>query len=88
MLDTSPRLHPMAFKVRFYLALLSLLTSVTQAGIGSLLGLALLMASARTYIRLQNFRRIFLDDVFLFLAVACLLAGVGLLYSNIQFLYE
>ena len=45
------------------------------------------MAFARTCIRLKKFRRIFLDDAFLFAGVLCLTIGVGLVYANVSFLY-
>ena len=49
---------------------------------------ALALAGARTRVRYHRFHALFIDDVLLFLGVACLIAGVGMLYSNLPFLYE
>ena len=46
------------------------------------------MASARTYIRLKKFRRVFLDDALFFIAVVGLVTSVSLLYTAVPHLYE
>lgn len=60
---------------------------VRQAAIGALLALALILASARTYIRYRRFRRLFVDDGFLFAAVVGLIIGTSVTYVNIPFIY-
>lgn len=45
------------------------------------------MAAARTVIRVYKFRRVFVDDYFLFIAVASLIASTGILLRNLQPLY-
>ena len=41
----------------------------------------------RTIIRVRRFRRLYLDDGFLFLAVVTLVAGTGLMFVNIRYAY-
>lgn len=55
--------------------------------VGVFFGLALIMTAARTAIRVHRFRRVFVDDYFLFLAVASLIASTGLFFSLILFVY-
>ena len=55
--------------------------------IGVFFGLALIMTAARTAIRVHRFRRVFLDDCFLFLAVASLIASTGTFFWLIPSLY-
>ena len=49
--------------------------------------MALLLASARTYIRYQRFRRLFVDDGFLFAAAVSLIIATSLVYVNAPFVY-
>ncbi|MCJ1261250.1 hypothetical protein MMC22_001114, partial [Lobaria immixta] len=58
-----------------------------RASIGVLLGLAILLACTRTYIRYQRFRRFFTDDLFLFLATLSLIIGTSLTYVNLPYIY-
>lgn len=58
-----------------------------RASIGVLLGLAILLACTRTYIRYQRFRRFFTDDFFLFLATLSLIIGTSLTYVNLPYIY-
>ena len=49
--------------------------------------MALLLASGRTYIRYRKFRRLFVDDGFLFIAAVALIIATSLVYVNISFIY-
>ena len=60
---------------------------LTQVVTGVSLGLALALAAIRTYLRLQKFRRLFVDDYFLFFAALCLIAGSSLLYVELPYIY-
>ena len=66
---------------------LLLLTSCTQAVVSTFFGIAVIAALSRTVIRLYKFRRIYVDDVFLFLAVTALISSVGLFYASIPGLF-
>ena len=46
-----------------------------------------MFAAARTFIRIKKFRCILADDCFVFLAVLCLIAGTGILYINVPYIY-
>lgn len=54
---------------------------------GILFGLAVILAAVRTVIRVRHFRRLYIDDGFLFLAVAALTAGTGLMLVDIPYAY-
>ncbi|KAL9117085.1 MAG: hypothetical protein Q9187_006382 [Circinaria calcarea] len=71
MASTAAKISPTAFR----------------AAIGTLLAVALILASARTYIRYRRFRRLFVDDAFLFAAVVGLIIGTIMTYVNIPFIY-
>jgi len=55
--------------------------------IGVLLGIAIVLAAGRTYIRTRIFRRIFIDDCLFFLATVCLIAGTVMVYIDCPYLY-
>ena len=55
--------------------------------IGALFGLAILTAAGRTLIRIQRFRRLFVDDGFLLLAVVCLCVSVVFTYVQTPYMY-
>ena len=46
------------------------------------------MATARTVIRVQKFRRVFVDDYFFFLAVVCLIASNGIYFWMVPSVYN
>ena len=52
-----------------------------------MLAMAVLLSSARSYIRLRKFKRLFADDGFLFLAVIALIAGTIILYADVPAIY-
>ncbi|MCJ1263648.1 hypothetical protein MMC22_003518 [Lobaria immixta] len=56
--------------------------------IGAFFGLALIMATARTVIRVQKFGRVFVDDYFFFLAVVCLIASNGIYFWMVPSVYN
>ena len=52
-----------------------------------MLAIAILLAVLRTLIRTYKFRRLFLDDAFLFLATITLIAGTVLTHLDFPYLY-
>ena len=58
-----------------------------RVAIGVLLGLAVVSAVGRTFARFYKFHRILLDDAFFYLAVVTLIAGTGLTYADVPFIY-
>ena len=53
-----------------------------KATSGAVLGVAVILAIARTWIRVRRFHRLYLDDGFLFFAAATLISGTGLLLAH------
>ena len=50
--------------------------------------ISLAFAGLRTHTRYQRLHVLFIDDVLFLLSITCLIAGVGMIYSNLPFLYE
>ena len=59
----------------------------TQVTTGVLLGIAAVLATGRTYIRLHQEGRLLIDDGFVLLATVALVAGSVLLYLDIPLVY-
>ena len=72
---------------RCKLQILLLMTYCIQATVSTFFGIAIVAAISRTLIRVYKFRRIYVDDYFLFLAVAALIGAVGLFYASVSELY-
>ena len=64
-----------------------MLTCTTQAVVSTFFGIAIIAAISRTIIRVHKFRRLFVDDYFLFLAVGTLSGSVGLFFVALPGLY-
>ena len=58
-----------------------------QVAIGVLLAIAVITAVGRTVARFSKFRQILADDVFFYFATIFLIAGTGLLYADIPYIY-
>lgn len=58
-----------------------------KATVISLLTLSLVATVGRVAIRLRHHKRLFIDDVFLFIAVACLCVAIGLMLHSSSSLY-
>ena len=54
---------------------------------GTFFGIAILTSTTRTAIRIHKFRRLHIDDYFLFLAVAALIGATGLLIGSTSTIY-
>ena len=61
--------------------------SLVQATIWTLLAVAVILAIARIVIRVRRFRRIFVDDVCLFIATVALIGGTIITSNQVPFLF-
>ena len=88
-IEHSARITMQAFEVSDGKTIVSLhvLTQENQIAIGILAGAAIACAIGRLCIRVLTRRRLYYDDVFLILALACVCGGTGILYKRCKISY-